>query len=98
MSASQVLEAWASAQPIEVPAADRRKQKPFARKIADGHTREQVMAAFVGMGKLFPALPPEERAVGPVRPGPGSSPRRWPRQGITRNCKSKRFDEEFVGP
>ena len=61
LSASQVLEAWASAQPVEVSAAERRKQKPFARRIADGHTREQVMAAFVGIGQLFPHCAPKNQ-------------------------------------
>ena len=95
MSASQVLEAWASAQPIEVPAADRRKQKPFARRIADGHTREQVMATFVGIGQLFPHCPPKNqpwdlsdldrkfsKAVAAARDHP--------------ELKARRFEEEFM--
>ena len=95
MSASQVLEAWASAQPIEVPAADRRKQKPFARRIADGHTREQVMVAFVGIGQLFPHCPPKNqpwdlsdldrkfsKAVAAARDHP--------------ELKARRFEEEFM--
>ena len=95
MSAAGVLVAWENAQPVEVSAAERRKQKPFARRIADGHTREQVMAAFVGIGQLFPHCPPKNqpwdlsdldrkfsKAVAAARDHP--------------ELKSRRFDKEFM--
>ncbi len=95
MSGAEVLVAWENAQPVAVSAAERRKQKPFARRIADGHTREQVMAAFVGIGQLFPHCAPKNqpwdlsdldrkfsKAVAAARDHP--------------ELKSRRFDEEFT--
>ena len=95
MSGAEVLVAWENAQPVAASAAERRKQKPFARRIADGHTREQVMAAFVGIGQLFPHCAPKNqpwdlsdldrkfsKAVAAARDHP--------------ELKSRRFDEEFT--
>ena len=54
MSESEVLQAWESIQPVAVGHAERRKQRKYARAVADGHTREEVAAAFVGIGLLYP--------------------------------------------
>lgn len=54
MSASQILQAWESRQPSPLAPGDRQKHRTVARRIADGHTAEEVALAFVGMGQLFP--------------------------------------------
>lgn len=59
LSASQVLRAWESRQPRPLAEIDRERQKHAARKIADHHSAEDVMLAFVGMCGLWPHCPPK---------------------------------------
>lgn len=54
MSASQVLYAWESRQPSRLPQADRQRHSRIARRLADGHTAQEIVLAFVGMSQLFP--------------------------------------------
>jgi hypothetical protein len=61
LSANQVLHAWESRQPTRLGASDRRRHWQVAKNIADEHSAEDVMLAFVGMSGLWPYSPPKSQ-------------------------------------
>ena len=54
MSGSQVLHAWETRIGQRVASSDRRRHASIARKIADGHSAQDIVLAFLGIGQLFP--------------------------------------------
>lgn len=54
MSTGQIIGAWVQAQPTRPSQTDIRKQGAAAKRLSESRTAEQIMAAMIGMGQLFP--------------------------------------------